>query len=46
LIQKDQEDEGRQRSKSGNRSLKALMKRLPKGSGVMIEIQGGGSREY
>jgi len=46
-MQKDkQEVEGRQRSKSRSRPLKALEKRLPKGVGVIIEIQGGASQDY
>jgi len=44
--QREQEKERRQRSRSGTRPLRALMKKLPKGSGVMIEIQGGGSKDY
>jgi len=48
-VQERRREEGsRQRSKSRsrNRPLKALERRLPKGAGVMIEIQGGGNREY
>jgi len=41
-----QEEMARRRSRSRSRSLKALVKRLPKGSGVILEIQGGSSKEY
>jgi len=45
-VEKRQVEVTRQRSKSRNRPLKALEKKLPKGTGIIMEIQGGGSKEY
>jgi len=39
-------EEARQRSKSRSRPLKAVEKKLPKGAGVIIEVQGGRSKDY